>query len=59
MEKLLLSVEEAGKVLGFGRSRMYELINSGEVPSIRIGRLIKISPDALNKWIEKQNEGGE
>jgi excisionase family DNA binding protein len=44
--RLLLSVEEAAERLGIGRSLMYELIGSGQVASIRVGRLRRISPEA-------------
>ena len=42
IQKLVLSVEEARKLLGLSRGLMYQAVNSGEIPSIRIGRRILI-----------------
>lgn len=52
MEKLLLKPMEVAKVLGIGRSLVYEMLATKELPSIRIGRCIRIPANALEKWIE-------
>jgi len=49
--RLLLSVEEAAERLGIGRSLMYELIGSGQITSIRVGRLRRITPEALSAYV--------
>ena len=49
--RLLLGVEEAAQRLGIGRSLMYELISSGRVASVRVGRLRRISPEALSAYV--------
>ncbi len=54
MEKMLLTPRDVAESLNLGRSRTYELIASGDLPSIRIGRSIRIPADALKQWIEKQ-----
>jgi excisionase family DNA binding protein len=43
MDKLLLTPREAADVLGIGRSKLYELLRSGTVPSVRIGRCRRIA----------------
>ena len=43
MEKLLLTPREAADVLGIGRSKLYEMLRSGVVPSVRIGRCRRIA----------------
>ena len=50
-DRLAVSVKEAAQIIGIGRTRLYELLNSGELPSIRIGfrRLIKI--EALRDFL--------
>ncbi len=52
--KLLLKVMEAGEMLGIGRSRMYEMVDTKELPSIRIGKSIRIPVKALNQWVEER-----
>jgi len=38
MDVLLVSIPEAGKALGLGRSKIYELISEGRLETISIGR---------------------
>ena len=38
------------------RSRAYELISSGEIPSIRIGRSVKVSRKELDRQLEEQRQ---
>lgn len=48
--KLLLTVTEAAQRLGIGRTLMYELISTGQVPSVRIGTLRRIRPADLEAY---------
>jgi excisionase family DNA binding protein len=41
-EKLLLTVTEAAALLGIGRTLMYELIRTGAVCSVTVGRLRRL-----------------
>jgi len=38
VQKLLLTLTEAGRALAISRSKMYDLLNSGHLPSVHIGR---------------------
>jgi excisionase family DNA binding protein len=38
VQKLLFSVPEAGRALAISRSKMYDLLNSGHLASVHIGR---------------------
>ena len=57
MEKILLKPTEAAETLGIGRTRVYEMLASGELPSIRLGRSIRVPVAALKQWIERQQNG--
>ena len=59
MYRLLLRPEEVQEALGLGRSKTYELLASGELPVIRIGRCVRVPAEALRLWVEKQIEAGE
>lgn len=48
--KLLLSVTEAAARLGVGRTLMYELIRTGAIPSVRVGRLRRIRAADLEAY---------
>ena len=44
---LCLSVKQVAEVLGIGRNTAYELVRSGQILSVRTGRQIRISKDAM------------
>ncbi|QMU67131.1 helix-turn-helix domain-containing protein [Streptacidiphilus sp. P02-A3a] len=46
-----LTVEEAARRLGVGRTTMYALLASGQIPSVAIGRLRRIPAEALNAYV--------
>jgi excisionase family DNA binding protein len=50
-DRLLLTVEEAAKRLGVGRSLLYELIAHGQIETVRVGRLRRVPPDALDAFV--------
>jgi excisionase family DNA binding protein len=57
-EHELLKPEEVGRILKTGRSKTYELLASGDLPSIRIGRKrgsIRVSLSKLTQWIEQKS----
>lgn len=51
-QKLLLRPGEAADAIGVSRSRAYELIGSGQIPSIRIGGSLRVPVAALRAWID-------
>ena len=53
-QKLLLKPTEAAELLGISRSRAYELIAAGVLPSVRLGSSVRVPLDALREWIKKQ-----
>jgi excisionase family DNA binding protein len=52
--KLLLRPMEVAGALGVGRSTVYELMRTGELPIIHIGRSVRIPLRALEAWVERQ-----
>jgi excisionase family DNA binding protein len=56
MEKMLLRPVEAADAIGVGRSKMYELLASGELPSIRVGASVRVPVEELRAWIARQLE---
>ena len=53
-ERLLLRIDEVAALIGVSRTTAYALVNRGELPSIRIGGLLRIPNDALRKLIEER-----
>jgi excisionase family DNA binding protein len=57
-EKLLLKVEEAGRMLSLGRAKAYQMAQNGEMPGIvRMGRSVRVSAAVLRKWVDQQSGG--
>jgi excisionase family DNA binding protein len=48
----LLRIEEAAQWLGLGRTKAYELVFRGTLPSVRIGRSRRIAVSALEAFVE-------
>jgi excisionase family DNA binding protein len=55
-QRLLLRVPEVAKALGLSRTKVYELIAAGELPVIRLGRAVRVSVTALQKWVEEHDK---
>jgi excisionase family DNA binding protein len=53
-ERLLLRVEEAAERLSISRAKAYELLSTGEIGSIKIGRSRRILASELSNWVEKE-----
>ena len=58
VERLLLRPHEAAIALGVSRAKMYELIASGEIPSMKVGTSSRIPVDALKRVIAERVTGG-
>lgn len=52
IEPLLLTCEEAAAKLGIGITKTKSMIASGELRSIRIGRLRRITASSVNEYVQ-------
>ena len=48
---LALRVEDLMPILGIGRNTAYELVRSGQIRSIRVGRKIRVPKDAVAAFL--------
>jgi excisionase family DNA binding protein len=54
IERLTMTVREAGEVLGVSRATAYMLASTGQIPTIRLGeRRIVVPRAALMKMLER------
>jgi excisionase family DNA binding protein len=53
-DEILLTVREAARRLGIGRSLLYRLILEGQVLSVKIGRSRRIPVCALEEFAKKK-----
>jgi excisionase family DNA binding protein len=51
--RLLLTVEEAADCIGICRANMFKLIRRGEVKSVKVGRLRRVTPAALEEYVRR------
>ncbi len=58
-ERLLLSVAEAARRLGIGRTLMYELLAAGQIQSVHVGRLHKVPARALDAYVARLTADGD
>ena len=49
----LLSIEEVCRGLGMGKSWVYRRVKSGEIPSVKLGRAIKVRAEDLDGYLEE------
>jgi len=49
----LLSIPQVCQELGMGKSWIYRRLRSGEIPSIRLGRTIKVRRDELEEYLQR------
>jgi excisionase family DNA binding protein len=50
----LLSITEVCQELGMGKSWVYRRIQSGEIPSVKLGRNIKVRREDLEGYLQAQ-----
>jgi excisionase family DNA binding protein len=51
-DRMLYRVEEAAAVLALSRHRLYELIRSGELPTVKIGNLRRVPAQSMVAYVE-------
>lgn len=54
---MLLTVRDVEAELQLGRTRTYELLRSGVIPVVRVGRVLRVPRDGLRRWIHENARG--
>lgn len=54
--KLLMTAEETAEALGLGRTVIYDLMRSGELESLKIGRSRRIPTAAIEDYVARLRE---
>lgn len=58
VEKLLLTPEEAAEVLSLGRTKVFQLISTGVLRSVRIGKCRRVPASALVELVDRLSGSG-
>lgn len=59
MDNILLRPSEVCELIGMGKSKTYELIAAGVIPSVRIGKSRRVPAQELRQWVEGLRGGDE
>lgn len=59
VEKVGYSVEETMQATGLGRSTVYELLGSGELESIKVGRRRIVPVDAITQFMNSKRAAAQ
>lgn len=54
-EPLLVKAEQGARMLGVGRATFYSMMAAGILPTVRIGRAVRVPLKGLREWVEKQS----
>ena len=47
------TISEIQEILGIGSTKAYELVQTGDLPAIRIGRALRVHRRDINAWAER------
>ena len=50
-DRLVYTVPEAGRLLGLGRNAAYDAAKRGDIPTIRMGRLLRVPKGPFHKLL--------
>jgi excisionase family DNA binding protein len=56
-ERIMLTAEEAAERLGIGRTLMFRLLRTGQIESVRIGRLRRVPASAIQDYAARLAHG--
>lgn len=54
-EAAWMSYPEAQRFSGLGRTKLWELVSSGEVQAAKVGRAVRINRRSLNEYMERSS----
>ena len=52
MERKVLTVPEAGAQLGLGRNASYDAAKRGDIPTIKLGKLLRVPKLAIERMLD-------
>jgi len=57
METVLIKIPEVMERLAVGQTKVYELMSSGELRSVKVGRSRRVPSDDLERFIAELDDG--
>jgi excisionase family DNA binding protein len=59
MKELLLTVSQAASRLSVSERTGWNLVRSGRLPSVKIGKSRRVPADAVEQFVQELREGGD
>jgi excisionase family DNA binding protein len=56
-EREFYSLKEVQTILGCGHSKVYDMVGKGELPAVKLGRVLRVHRDELADWRERNRYG--
>jgi excisionase family DNA binding protein len=56
LQPQLLSIPEVARALSIGQTKVYDLIKTDGLPTIKLGRMTRISVASLQQWIQQREQ---
>ena len=57
-DPICVRVNDAARMIGIGRTKLYELIAAGEVETVKLGKSTRITTSSLHDLIRRQRGAG-
>ena len=54
VEPICVKVNDAARMIGIGRTKLYELIAAGEVDVVKLGKSTRVTTASLRELIQKR-----
>ncbi|MGI9059441.1 MAG: helix-turn-helix domain-containing protein [Ktedonobacteraceae bacterium] len=58
LQPLLLNISQVARMLGLGRTKVYELIKEEKLPVMYFGRAVRVSSTSLQRWLAQREHLG-
>ena len=58
MSERLLTVQKVAERLRISLSAVYQAVRTGDLPAVRFGRSIRLSPEEVERWVERSTVVG-
>jgi len=54
VEPICVRINDAARMIGIGRTKLYELISSGELETVKIGKATRVTTASLRGLVDRQ-----
>lgn len=56
VEPICVRINDAARMIGIGRTKLYELISAGELETVKIGNATRVTTASLYGYVERRSK---